>query len=88
MRKIYLIIYELTCGDSLQNHPNATDTIIVLIEQNNILLNNNTALHQQVQQLVLRLNQQPVKSDRQLQGTLSNNTLTAELHEVKKKFLI
>ncbi|CAF0979428.1 unnamed protein product [Rotaria magnacalcarata] len=43
------------------------------------------ALHQQLQQLILRLNQQPVKSDRQLQGTLSNNTLTAELHEVKKK---
>ncbi|CAF3983465.1 unnamed protein product [Rotaria magnacalcarata] len=39
------------------------------------------ALHQQLQQLILRLNQQPVKSDRQLQGTLSNNTLTAELHE-------
>ncbi|CAF4647027.1 unnamed protein product [Rotaria socialis] len=81
MRKIYLIIYELTCSDSLQNHPNATDTIRVLIAQNNMLLDNNIALHQQVE------------SDHQLQETLSNlsqsnSTLTAELHKVKKEVFI
>ncbi len=44
----------------------------VLILQNNMLLNNNTTLHQQVQQLALRLNQQQIDSNRQLQETLSN----------------
>ncbi|CAF4127544.1 unnamed protein product [Rotaria sordida] len=77
-------------GDSLQNQPNTTVSIRTLLEQNNMLRNDNTNLHQQVQHLVLQLNQQQIDSDRQLQETLfnlseSNRMLTIELNQIKKE---
>ncbi|CAF3041813.1 unnamed protein product [Rotaria sp. Silwood2] len=72
------------------NQPNAAVGIRVLIKQNNMLHNDNTILHQEVQQLVLQLNQQQIDSDRQPRETLSNllesnRMLTVELDRVKKE---
>ncbi|CAF2639453.1 unnamed protein product [Rotaria sp. Silwood2] len=55
-----------------------------------MLHNDNTILHQEVQQLVLQLNQQQIDSDRQPRETLSNllesnRMLTVELDRVKKE---
>ncbi|CAF3852306.1 unnamed protein product, partial [Rotaria sp. Silwood1] len=72
------------------NQPNAAVGIRVLIQQNNMLHNNNTILHQQVQDLVLQLHQQQVDSDRQLRETLlnlsqSHRMLTIEIDRIKKE---
>ncbi|CAF4071376.1 unnamed protein product [Rotaria sp. Silwood1] len=55
-----------------------------------MLHNNNTILHQQVQDLVLQLHQQQVDSDRQLRETLlnlsqSHRMLTIEIDRIKKE---
>jgi hypothetical protein len=76
----------------LQNHPDRSAGILVLVHQNTQLRIQNAVLQEQIQELALQLHQQRVFFDAQLANTPAtlsavNDTLKIELDKIKKQIL-